>query len=360
MRENSTIKRIYRRNSIIWLAVILSPCQVAAAATTQGVVANVQTRAAANTAAISAALGAGGTVDLPRGTVYIDGPITTKDIIGCGRLRTAGSLGYQIEPHHTLGQITTRIVQIGKGPVLRISGTGFVANDPIELVGDGQSPIIEIEGRATPATGRHRFRDLVFSKSECAIHCLAGYYKDGKFVDEETHADNCIVEGCEFFTDTAFRCDNQQAVNWLFIGCVYNGREGEQTVADIRRGGHVKIYGPQINHPRTTLFRVRDYSPNSCFLAARDVTVDRFGFDVANFWFTVFDYAGAGEPEWRRKWNVTANVFIPTWQTNFDYSKLFKVSGKYYRDPPANLGDTPVQWNTGKTWDVRIDARPNK
>ena len=92
-------------------------------------------------------------------TLYVRGTVTFPPVVGCGRIITLGATGDSVGEHPTLNGLRTKIVQLGKGPIFRLAGAGFVGGDPLELVGDNESAAVEIEGRLAPATGRHEFRN---------------------------------------------------------------------------------------------------------------------------------------------------------------------------------------------------------
>lgn len=266
-------------------------------------------------------------VRLPVGTIYIDGTVTTPHTCGNGRLHADGAMsGWTVHNHPTLTGCLTRVVQVGKGPCLRLSGTGYTADDPIEWVGDGESAIVEVEGSSSYPTGRHRFRNHTFSKAGCAFHALDGHYDDdGKFVKDEMHAELVHVDECEFYdVHSVFRSDNQQALDWRFDRPVVNGMDAKYNdlvFADIRRGGMVAIRDLKILHSRCTIFKVRDYSPNQCHLVCENFTRDRMG--NADNYLTLFEYAGDKSNQF--DWVLRVSGFIPCYQVPFDMERLYKV-----------------------------------
>lgn len=293
----------------------------------QQIVPNQPSAKVSNRKAISDAFAAGRTVDLPSGTIYIDGTITTPTKVGCGRLRASGAMsGNPVNNHPTMTGNLTRLVQVGKGPLLRLSGSGFTTNDPIEWVGDGESAIIEVEGRESPPTGEFRFRDQTFCNGTVAIHCIGGYYdQDGKLVSNDAHADVSIVEGCSFYgVGACFRSDNLLCMSWTFNDCrvcaYYQTKFPDCVVADMRRGGALAMRGLQILHPKATIFRVRDYSPNNCNLSCTGFFRDR-GMQADDY-LTLFEYTGPeGQPDWILDISGVVNVS----ETPFDREKLLKV-----------------------------------
>lgn len=285
--------------------------------------ANIRSAAAANTAKLSAAFKIGYTPQLQHGTYYINGPVLTRPIVGCGRIKTDGSFGTPQDGHPTRTGAQVRIVQLGKGPCLRLCGAGFILDDPIEWVGDGASAIIEVEGRAEIPTGRHRFRNQIFQNAGAWVKCLGGYYNGIDVVDDENHADNSIIDGCEGFNcDRALWLQNQQAVNWKLRDCVIN-KLGDKAcvVADIERGGEVTITGLCINDPQATIFRIRDYSPNTCRLICRDFARDRMPAEsFPGNYLRLLDYVGSGD----YRWDIEISGVVKTHHAPMDPAMAFK------------------------------------
>lgn len=244
---------------------------------------NDRNAAANNTKWLQAAINRGDTPVIPVGGLYVNDVITTPAKVGCGRIATKGSGGYYMPQHPTLFGSQSVICQLKpKSPIFRLSGAGFIATEPLGLWGDGQAAAIEVEGRTSPATGRHRFANLILYNWQSCFRALGGYYYDDegkrRFKDEEQHADNCSVSNCEAFDcDRWFWSQNQQAVNWMFDGCVSNffGPPRMHRLADIERGGLVSFTNHVFCVPQVTFFRVRDYSPNTAKLVCRDFEFDR-------------------------------------------------------------------------------------
>lgn len=294
---------------------------------------NVKIAATMNTEWLTKSLAEGRPVKIPVGTLYVNGTATTKPVVGCGRLESEGSGGYSMDPHPTLSGFQSRIVQLGKGPILRLSGVGFIATEPIEFVGDGESAAIEIEGRAAPATGRHRFRNLIFRDWACAFKCLAGYYKDDKFIGNESHADNSVVEGCETFNvGTLFRSENQQSLNWVFRDCAVNGVGVSQgcVVADVVRGGCLTLERLVVEESKVTIFKVTDYSPNNSRLVCRDLFYDQM-LDKDQT-LCLFEYAGPAAAASYARWSIFMDGFVSPQKFPFDKAKFYQVPASLPRD----------------------------
>lgn len=271
-----------------------------------GLVANRESEAHGNYVRLQMALDRGQPIVLPAGDIYVnalgEGPLRTPAKVSCGRIDTVTAGGYSIDPTPALGKLGTRIIWQGTGPFLRISGAGFVLNGPLEITGDGVSDCIQVEGRAEPATGRHRFRDVIFRNWGCAWHALAE--------PAEAHADNSRTVDCEVANVACvFRSDNQQAVNWRFDDLVVNNLGGptDQVVCDIRRGGLVTIDRLICCHPRVTVFRVGGFSPHTCRLICRDLEFDRVA--ATDAYLTAFHYAGPTPAESWRHWLVDVDGF---------------------------------------------------
>lgn len=60
-------------------------------------------------------------------------------------------------------------------------------------------------------------------------------------------------------------------------------------------------------HPRVTIFKVRDYSPNTCRLVCRDLEFDHF--DSPDAYLTAIKYVGPDNPEEWRHWFVDVDGF---------------------------------------------------
>lgn len=265
-------------------------------------------------------------IKLGCGTLYVRGTVTFPPTVGCGRIETDGATGDSVGDHPTLNGMRTRIVQLGKGPIFRYAGTGAIGETPLELVGDGRSAAIEVEGRAAPATGRHRFRNWVFRDWGCAFRALGGYYQDGKFVACEAHADNCIVEGCETFNCAyLFWSENQQALNWVFRDSIVNQlgppSYDRHVVCRIDRGGCPLLERLVIEERVCTVFQVRDWSPNQCRLTARDLFYDRFAGEPG---LRILDYVGPANTAHYSDWSL----HVDGWSgMRLDPNKLYNVPG---------------------------------
>ncbi len=313
-----------------WLSIVIA---LAGGCVANAQVMNSKIAATSNTEWLSKSLADGKPIKIPVGTLYVNGTAATRPVVGCGRLESEGSSGYSMDPHPTLSGFQSRIVQLGKGPILRLSGVGFIATDPIEFVGDGESAALEIEGRAAPATGRHRFRNLIFRDWGCAFKCLAGYYRDGKFIANENHADNSVVEGCETFNvDTLFRSENQQSLNWVFRDCAVNGAGVSKgcVVADVVRGGCLTLERLVVEESKVTIFRVTDYSPNNSRLVCRDLFYDQM-LDKDQY-LCLFEYAGPAAAANYARWSVFMDGFVAPQKFPLDRSKFYQAPADLPRD----------------------------
>ena len=243
---------------------------------------NDENAAAANTAYMHSTLQNRGTVWIPAGTLYVAGTATTAAKVGCGRIRTWAGGGYPIESHPTLGQVGTRIVQTTSGPIIRVAGSGFEVDGPIEFRGDNASSAIQLEGRAAPATGFHTFNDVIFKKWDACFEALAGYYDgNGDFQADENHADNSKVNGLNAQNCVRmFKSTNQQAQIWTFRNVNWSWDNNVSDPAwsylfDCQRGGKWYIDGLEIAATPVTMLRVDDFSPNNSQFGFRNVSVDR-------------------------------------------------------------------------------------
>jgi hypothetical protein len=334
-----------------------------------GLVAESQAAAETNTKRLSAALNAqwsGGKFKFVNGQVgpilypiraaarefFVAGTIESSNRIG-GALLGFGSRGYPMTSGHyspagSLGGATTRITRIDGekgGAILRLRGTGFIV-EGIEFRGrpniddpthegprtGSKTPVgVEIEGRAFPATGEHIIRTCTISDCSYGICARAGYYDSGKFVPDENHADNSIVDGVHFHAvESCFRSENQQALVWSFRDINVSGWGGaganDTVVCDIVRGGDVAISGLSINHPKATLFKVHDYSPNTHRLVCNNFRWDTFV--APNAYLTLFHYDGPVHRDMSGlKWSVRISGHIANRRDRptYDTSKLLRV-----------------------------------
>lgn len=281
-----------------------------------GIIANNEVYAERNRLRLSDAFEHKRTVRLPAGDVYIDGLVTTPSVVGL-RLRTLSGGGYPVDGLGPTNGLRTRVIQVGSGPLLRLSGAGFICNDPIEWVGDSVHAIIEVEGNDDANTGRHRFRDQTFLHASEAIKCLA--------TPVDTHADNSIVEGCAAFDCTTFfRSENLQSVNWSFRDCEVNVfGDRHCVVADLESACNIWFDGLIINDPQATLFKLHTFNANAPKLEAHRVYVDRS--EAETFFFTVVKYAGAPENAANSHWIINADIFVSDNLTNFDPEQNYDV-----------------------------------
>lgn len=290
MNRSRCISIVY---TLVAAASLLAPC----ASCLAQLVNDASPRAVAiNTAWWQRNVASGKEFRLPIGTLYINGTASTPAAVGVGPIKTKGAFVYPIGPHEkSVAGNFTRIVQLGKGPVLRDCGTGMQCNDPLWLVGDGESAAIEVEGRTYPSTGRSKYSNICFQGWGCAFKALGGYYQDGKFVADENHADNVTATNCHTFQMRKFfRSENVQALNWNFIECgmwdlCEQGQELDCIFADIDRGGDVVIDRLVGSALKLTVFRVNWYSPNTNLLVCRDYRGDRR--PVPGYRLTPLEYA---------------------------------------------------------------------
>lgn len=249
-------------------------------------------------------------IELEGKTLYTRGLVTLPPTVGCGRLITTGATGDSVGEHPTLNGMRAKIVQLGKGPIFRLAGAGFWGSDPVELVGDNESAAIEVEGRLAPATGRHLFEGWVFRDWAVGVRTLAGYYKDGKFVPCEAHADNSQMIRCETFNcGCLFESNNQQSLNWVLEDCKVNGlgvpNYKRHIIARVNRGGCLTIIRPVIEELNCTVFECRDYSHNNSRLVVRDWFYDTML--AAKHGFRLFDYTGRKEDANFCNWSLIAD-----------------------------------------------------
>jgi hypothetical protein len=129
---------------------------------------------------------------------------------------------------------------------------------------------------------------------------------------------------------TAFRSENEQAMKWSFrdLRVAAGWRKEPVVIFDIVRGGNLSADGLELDVPKLTIFRVRDYSQNSANLTARNIFRDYYGTAAAKEnYCTLFEYAGAeGDCSWR-KWRVRIDGIIPEIlsKPGYDHSRLIVV-----------------------------------
>lgn len=284
------------KTASIWVAAFIGLLCVPRA---DGQVVNDPTKAATNTVWLQHQADNGDIV-LPDGTLYISKRIRMPTTIG-SRITSRGvgtGYWYPADNPSRIAAKPARICQLTPGePIFVLTGAG-TCMDSVTLEGTGDQALIEIEGRLAPvATGQHRFRNLLFYNALAWFRALGGYYgPDGKFVSDENHADNCTVTDCLGSNcQRIFWSQNQQAVNWYFraVGAGWDQNATPLkpvTLFDIERGGKVHVDGIEICCPQTTLFRVRDFSPNNCWVTCHNLSLDRL--DTREAYLTLLAYAG--------------------------------------------------------------------
>lgn len=292
-----------------------------------------------NTAKLTAAFEGNETLDIPpMGAMpyYFYGTAVDNGRIGAGQLwSTKGCMGYPVYGHPTLTGQLTRFIQTRYGyPFLRCRGAGFETLGSFELMGDGISPAIEVEGRNNPSTGHHSFRGIQFINWGYCFDVLAGYYDESNvFVSDESHAENTEVYHCRSYDcGTFYRSKNQQALNWYFNRCsVWNlgvppvSAKYTHTIFDIERGGWLQAHQFTISHPRATLLRVRDYSPNQSYFKMTGLTLDRSIEDPFYLELTKFDGSYMGS------WYIEIEGHGATYQSAFNPARLYNVPSKLPR-----------------------------
>ena len=263
------------------------------------------------------------TIELKAGHRYfLKGAFRTKPVVGCGRFVTDAAGGYPIKPTPMYDGALARIEQVGTGPIGLLSGAGFVVDDPIEFVGDGVSPIFEVEGRANPASGRHLFRQARFANAGFACDFLPGYYADKRdFIDDENHADNCLFDWCEFMDCQPLRLRNCQSVNHVVRDCMFGqtGPDRPFTFAEIYRGGILTFERPRLCVTQITGVRLIDpdgknYSPNNCHVIISDMKIDRpanAGGPSDKSYFRPVEYIGDSAAVDYSRWILRINGFAP-------------------------------------------------
>jgi len=370
----------FRRKVLVSIASLISISASASAREYDaeadiGLVAESPAAAASNTQRLSAALEAqwsGGKFHFATGQI---GPVldpiraSAKEFFFAGTIETSkrvggcvlgfGTRSYPLPSGHynaggTLGGATTRFTRVDGergGAVLRLRGAAFRV-EGIEFrgrpyifdpTGEGpregaKTPVgIEVEGRNSPATGQHIIRNCTITECTYGICARAGYYEAGKFITQENHADNSIVDGVLFHTvESCFRSENQQAVVWsfrdIFVSTPGGGGLNHTVVCDIIRGGNIAIDGLSLNHPQATIFKVRDYNPGNHRLVCNNLRWD--AYTAPTDYLTLFHYDG---PLFKNmsslKWSVrVSGHLVHSEQPPYDHSKLLRVPPALPRD----------------------------
>lgn len=294
---------------------------------------------------------------------FFAGTINTSKRIG-GSLFGGGGRAYiMMEGEYSfagrVGGAVTRFTRIDGekgGPVFRLRGSGFIL-DRITMmgrrwpggtdknfVGTRTEACIEVEGRgATVATGGHTISNCLLAEAKYGIRTLAGYYDDaGRFVPDENHADQCVVQSVSFAgVESCFRSENQQSLGWSFRDIHADQSEGggEMVIFDIVRGGNIMASNVLLNHSQITLFKVQDYSHNN-----QRLTCDGFKFDgsyIPGAYLTLFHYNGKvdlnSDISWM-KWSLRVTGHAPTFdgagpKGTYDIAKLIRTD-----DSAAKVG----------------------
>lgn len=290
------------------------------AATDPGYTVNDPTKASENTAWLQKQLDKGGTTQLPVGRLYINKRVYTPFKIGSARITSKGAgIGYWYPSDHPskLSDGQSRILQLTPGePIFVFRGAGVISYSPVVLEGQAAAAAVEVEGGNNQiATGHHHIENWGFWRCKQAVKALGGYYKDGQFVADENHADNSTVEKCYFFdVDTLFRSENQQALNWRFRDCFWQGTaHADQGVAfDVPRGGSLTVDGLVVENARCTLLRIKDFSPNNNRFDFRGVWFDTMLDPKPNFCFV--EYVGDPVAAAWSNYGITIDGFAGTQQ----------------------------------------------
>lgn len=179
----------------------------------------------------------------------------------------------------------------GSGPVFRLPGADmkFQGNGQLYIYANGVDPVFEVEGCTAISTGWHKFEGFkVLNSPKAGIFAtLKGRYEydaksgtTGKFVEDEAHADNCVVEDCHFYGKnyTGLLLNNQQSMKWTFnrgsFNIISDEDAGDIVGAEIIRGGIVKFYDTMLNNPRFSWFKPHGANPNTNLLIARNFERD--------------------------------------------------------------------------------------
>jgi len=304
-------------NKLLQFLTVIALMNLAVLAYCQRVM-NDPSKAASNTTWLQRQADAGDIV-IPDGVLYINKRIKLPAKIGFRVTSNSGrGTGYWY-PHDNPSQISakaSRIHQLTPGePIFVMGGTGCVM-DSLVLEGTGDQALIEVEGKLSPvATGHHRFSNMLFFNAETCFKALGGYYNSSnQFVADENHAEMCDVNNCLASNcKRMFLSQNQQAVWWTFrnIGMAWDTSQTPLqpiTMFDIERGGEVRADNVTTNCPQTTIFRVKDFSPNTCYVSCEHFFMDRM--DIPSAYLTLITYAGPSQDAHWQPWVFRFNGFV--------------------------------------------------
>jgi hypothetical protein len=287
--------------------------------------------AAKNRSEINAAWAEGKILNLAGGAVYVDDELVQPPLLG-GGLRGGGMaylLGEEQYGAEGLGGQVTRIIRTTPGAcIVRAQGSHLDLSN-LALIGSRMKTFgaidaprtkdgILVEGRDPPSSGKLCVTNVLVGLCETAIHFAA--------TPQEQHADESTwTRVWGFGCDTFVRSDNQQAVSHHFYSCGVGGRfsgvNEHMKVFDYERGGNLYCAGLIINHPKVTLLRLSQWSPNT----------NRF--DVVGFRYDTptVEPKGLRLVEWENPYG-----YDPTKYANFDV----RISGHIAEAKPSTaIGD---------------------
>lgn len=261
------------------------------------------------------------------GDFWVEGPVEDPIRVGGPKLTGCGAGAYELAIGDThLGGKFARLISANGQPLFRLRGTRrIIEGFDYRSVGPEPDSFIEIEGRSTPATGRHVFRDFSAVGAKWFVRTLPGYYESGVLVPDENHADNIFIEnGITTALDAVFRCENHQAIFTKLTGIDINCNASERhcTLADVVAGGDILADNIKFNHPWSRLFRYHGgpkFNPKSQFLAS-GVFVDRPDPLLhPNPYFTIYEYKPFDDIE---RWWEHCTVRVSSGRYNIEPERL--------------------------------------
>lgn len=350
-------------------------------------------------------------------TFYFQGTIQSAVKVGSGTLIGSGGRVYLYgEDQYNSGSLAggqrTNLVRIdgsAGGAVIRLRGQGFtieklciqgrkysVENGSTGPTEGTATPIgIEVEGRASIATGSHVIRDCLISACTHGIACRAGYHDSGTTLTyagidglynlkkDENHGEAGVVENVTFYNCSyCFTSENVQSVIWNFKA-LRVGRlgSGATTVFNIIRGGDIMVDGlellmrdvvvlsvhrdatawPAYQTAGTWYFKdtdlacpgnnpdPHDYSPYTATFELTGLKYDGYSGNGTNY-LTLFKFQGPNYVDaidmQSMKWMVRmtgriAHPPVPQWggSPDYDYTRLIEIndSGNIYHVPRTSL-----------------------
>lgn len=192
----------------------------------------------------------------------------------------------------------------------------------------------EVEGRSSEPTGGLMFYDSLIAECTDALIFRGGYYNSSNvFVSEATHADNGIVSGVNFIAcSRGVVSENIQAMIWNFhnirVMCFGGVGVVPMILCNAISGGSYHFTGTLgLDHPKITLLKVTNFSPNNADFSIANFKWDGF-YGTASNYLTLFNYAGPINPDLpNQQYKVRINGHMANMVAGVDYdeSKLIVI-----------------------------------